>query len=197
MQHLLEHLQQDLCRRPTPHGFARNLNQGASNPVRLYKNNTDFYGIARLPRKLSAAASLALGLPERRDPGFPRHAPDYVRRGKFGWEDEDKYLQARISRFPRGATFSSNCRALIPCSGGRLSIPATNPTPIAKSIGDFHVILGDSNLSLYSTYLKIGATALVLQALLNGAPCNVSRFWPIRCPRLRTFLAIAPGNGAA
>ena len=36
----------------------------------------------------------------------------------------------------------------------------------------FHVILGDSNLSLYSTYLKIGTTALVLQALLNGAPLS-------------------------
>jgi proteasome accessory factor A len=36
----------------------------------------------------------------------------------------------------------------------------------------FHVILGDSNLSLYSTYLKIGTTALVLQALLNGAPMD-------------------------
>jgi proteasome accessory factor A len=36
----------------------------------------------------------------------------------------------------------------------------------------FHVILGDSNLSLYATYLKIGTTALVLQALLNGAPAE-------------------------
>ena len=34
----------------------------------------------------------------------------------------------------------------------------------------FHVIIGDSNLSLYSIYLKIGTTCLVLQALLNGAP---------------------------
>jgi proteasome accessory factor A len=39
------------------------------------------------------------------------------------------------------------------------------------------VILGDSNLSLYATYLKIGTTALVLQALLNGAPME-------RVPRL-------------
>jgi proteasome accessory factor A len=36
----------------------------------------------------------------------------------------------------------------------------------------FHVILGDSNLSPYSTFLKIGTTALVLQALLNGAPLD-------------------------
>ena len=34
----------------------------------------------------------------------------------------------------------------------------------------FHVIIGDSNLSLYSIYLKIGTTCLVLQALLNRPP---------------------------
>jgi proteasome accessory factor A len=41
----------------------------------------------------------------------------------------------------------------------------------------FHVIIGDANLSLYSTWLKIGTTSLVLQALLNGAPLD-------RVPRL-------------
>ena len=41
----------------------------------------------------------------------------------------------------------------------------------------FHVIVGDANLSLYSTWLKIGTTALVLQSLLNGAP-------PDRIPRV-------------
>jgi proteasome accessory factor A len=41
----------------------------------------------------------------------------------------------------------------------------------------FHVIVGDANMSLYSTWLKIGTTSLVLQALLNGAP-------PERVPRV-------------
>ena len=46
----------------------------------------------------------------------------------------------------------------------------------------FHVIIGDANLSPFSTYLKVGATALVLQALVNGAP-------PERIPRLADPLA--------
>src|SRR5439155_26756146 len=41
----------------------------------------------------------------------------------------------------------------------------------------FHVIIGDANLSLYSTWLKIGTISLVLLAQLNGAP-------PDRVPRL-------------
>jgi proteasome accessory factor A len=40
-----------------------------------------------------------------------------------------------------------------------------------------HVILGDANLSPYANYLKIGTTALVLQALINGLPLE-------RLPRL-------------
>src|SRR5690606_38083313 len=34
----------------------------------------------------------------------------------------------------------------------------------------FHVIVGDANLSPFATFLKVGTTALVLQALANGAP---------------------------
>jgi proteasome accessory factor A len=49
----------------------------------------------------------------------------------------------------------------------------------------FHVIIGDANLSPFATYLKVGSTALVLQALANGAPRE-------RIPRLADPLAALP-----
>src|ERR1700747_2861783 len=52
----------------------------------------------------------------------------------------------------------------------------------------FHVILGDSNLSLYSIYLKIGTTALVLQALVNGLP--LERI-PVLADPLQTLKSIS------
>ena len=89
--------------------------------------------------------------------------------GKFGWEEEDNSC-SRVSRSPSAATFSSSCKALTPCSGGRSSTPGTSRMPTTQLYRRFHVIIGDANLSLFATYLKIGTTALVLQALLNGAP---------------------------
>ena len=47
------------------------------------------------------------------------------------------------------------------------------------------MVNGDANLSPFATYLKIGTSALVLQALVNGAPRE-------RIPRLADPLAALP-----
>jgi proteasome accessory factor A len=174
---LLEHLQQDFSGDQLLIECARNRNLGSDNPVRLYKNNTDFYGHTYgchenylLPRRLSWEG-LSQGLM-----AFLVTRQVVCGAGKFGWEDEDKFLQPGFQISQR-SDFFFELQSIDTMQ--RRPIINTRDEPHANSqiYRRFHVILGDSNLSLYSTYLKIGSTALVLQALLNGAPLE-------RVPRL-------------
>ncbi len=151
---------------------------GASdNPVRLYKNNTDFLGHTYgchenylLPRVLPWLR-LAEGMQS-----FLATRQIYCGAGKYGWESEDQFLQPGFQISQRSDFF----RALqgVETMRGRPLIntrdePHANPEKYRR----FHVIVGDANLSLFATYLKIGTTALVLQAFASGAS-------PDRIPRL-------------
>jgi proteasome accessory factor A len=167
---LLEHLQQDYAGDLLLMDCARNLNQGASNPVRLYKNNTDFCGHSygchenyllprRLPWDCLSGGILAFLVTRQIMCGA----------GKFGWEDEDKYLQPGFQISQR-SDFFFELQSIDTMQRRPIINTRDEPHADRQIYRRFHVILGDSNLSLYSTYLKIGATALVLQALLNGAP---------------------------
>ncbi|HZR16449.1 MAG TPA: proteasome accessory factor PafA2 family protein [Verrucomicrobiae bacterium] len=167
---LLEHLQQDYAGDQLLIDCARNLNQGSDNPVKLYKNNTDFCGHSYgchenylLPRRLPWE-SLSTGI-----------MPFLVTRqvicgaGKFGWEEEDKYLNPGFQISQR-SDFFFELQSIDTMQRRPIVNTRDEPHADRQFYRRFHVILGDSNLSLYSTYLKIGTTALVLQALLNGAP---------------------------
>jgi proteasome accessory factor A len=96
--------------------------------------------------------------------------------GKFGWEEEDKFIGPGFQISQR-SDFFSELQSVDTMQ--RRPIINTRDEPHANNelYRRFHVIIGDANLSLYSTWLKIGTTSLVLQALLNGAP-------PERVPRL-------------
>ena len=183
---LLEHLQQDLSGDQLLMECARNVNEGVENPVRLYKNNTDFcghtYGCHEnylLPRRLPWEV-LSQGMV-----AFLVTRQVMCGAGKFGWEDEDKFLQPGFQISQR-SDFFFELQSIDTMQ--RRPIINTRDEPHADSqiYRRFHVILGDSNLSLYSTYLKIGATALVLQAMLNGAP-------PERIPALADPLVALKG----
>ena len=167
---LLEHLQQDYSGDQLLMECAQNRNQGSNNPVRLYKNNTDFCGHTygchenyllprRLPWEVLSQAMVA----------FLTTRQIICGAGKFGWEDEDKFLKPGFQISQR-SDFFFELQSIDTMQ--RRPIINTRDEPHADSqvYRRFHVILGDSNLSLYATYLKIGTTALVLQALLNGAP---------------------------
>jgi proteasome accessory factor A len=167
---LLEHLQQDYAGDQLLMDCARNLNQGSSNPVRLYKNNTDFCGHSYgchenylLPRRLPWE-SLSSGVM-----AFLVSRQIVCGAGKFGWEDEDKYLKSGFQISQR-SDFFFEVQSIDTMQRRPIVNTRDEPHADRQIYRRFHVILGDSNLSLYSTYLKIGTTALVLQALLNGAP---------------------------
>lgn len=167
---LLEILQQDYAGDALLVACAKTSSQNSENPVLLYKNNTDFRGHSYgchenylMPRTLS------WDILSRAIVGFFVTRQIYCGAGKYGWEEEDAFLQPGFQISQR-SDFFSELQSVDTMQ--RRPIVNTRDEPHANSeiYRRFHVIIGDSNFSLYSTYLKIGTTALVLQALLNGAP---------------------------
>lgn len=144
----------------------------SDNPVRLYKNNTDFLGHSYgchenylLPRAIPWPA-----LSESMQ-AFLATRQIFAGAGKYGWESEDRFLQAGFQISQRSDFFCAlqgvetmRDRPLI----NTRDEPHANPAKYRR----FHVIVGDANLSRFATYLKVGSTALVLQALASGAPPN-------------------------
>jgi proteasome accessory factor A len=169
---LLEHLQQDYSGDQLLMDCARNLNQHSDNPVRLYKNNTDFCGHSYgchenylMPRRLPWD-TLSQGMM-----AFLVTRQIVCGAGKFGWEEEDKFLKPGFQISQR-SDFFFELQSVDTMQHRPIINTRDEPHADRQLYRRFHVILGDSNLSLYSTYLKIGSTALVLQALLNGAPAD-------------------------
>jgi Pup amidohydrolase len=169
---LLEHLQQDYAGDQLLMDCARNLNQGSANPVRLYKNNTDFCGHSYgchenflLPRRLPWE-NLSGGVM-----AFLVTRQIMCGAGKYGWEDEDKFLHPGFQISQR-SDFFFELQSIDTMQRRPIINTRDEPHADRQFYRRFHVILGDSNLSLFSTYLKIGTTALVLQALLNEAPAG-------------------------
>jgi len=168
---LLEILQQDYAGDAVLMACAKSLSaQNFKNPVLLYKNNTDFCGHSYgchenylMPRTLSwdvlSQAIIAFFVTRQ----------IYCGAGKYGWEEEDKFIKHGFQISQR-ADFFSELQSVDTMQ--RRPIVNTRDEPHANNdrFRRFHVIIGDSNLSLFSNYLKIGTTSLVLQALLNGAP---------------------------
>ena len=142
----------------------------SDNPLRLYKNNTDFLGHSYgchenylLSRELPWP-NLAQGMQ-----AFLATRQIFAGTGKYGWEAEDRFLQSGFQIAQRSDFFSAlqgvetmRNRALI----NTRDEPHADPAKYRR----FHVIVGDANLSPFATYLKVGTTALVLHAFISGAP---------------------------
>jgi Pup amidohydrolase len=167
---LLEILQQDYAGDSVLIACAKALSQNSDNPVLLYKNNTDFRGHSYgchenylMPRTLTwdtlSQAIVAFFVTRQ----------IYAGAGKFGWEEEDTFIKAGFQISQR-SDFFSELQSVDTMQRRPLVNTRDEPHANNELYRRFHVIIGDSNLSLYSSYLKIGTTCLVLQALLNGAP---------------------------
>lgn len=149
---------------------ARRINESTGNPVILYKNNTDFLGH-------SYGCHENYLLPRATDWEHIAHAMTaflvtrqiYAGAGKYGREAEDRYVGPGFQLSQRADFF----RVL-------QSVDTMQRRPIINTRDEahaddaiwrrFHAIIGDANLSPYATWLKVGTTALVLQAINNGAP---------------------------
>lgn len=140
------------------------------NRVRIYKNNTDFRGHSYgchenylVPRSLpwaNLSASMVAFLVTRQI---------FAGSGKYGHEDEDKFLGPGFQISQRGDFFrvieSVDTMQRRPIVNTR-DEPHADPAKWRR----FHVICGDANLSPFATYLKVGTAAAVLDALAHGVP---------------------------
>lgn len=157
------------------------------NRVRIYKNNTDFLGHSYgchenylVPRRLEwsdLSRSMIAFLVTRQI---------YAGTGKYGQEDEDKFVGPGFQISQRGDFF----RVLESVDTmQRRPIVNTRDEPHAdrEKWRRFHVICGDANMSPFSTFLKVGTTAAVLEALSNGAPLDTIPTVADPVPTIRTM----------
>ncbi len=166
---------------------AQKLSEERGCTVRLYKNNTDFRGHSYgchenylLPRSLPWE-KLARGIQ-----AFLVTRQIIAGAGKFAIEEEDKFLSPGFQISQRSDFFSElqsvDTMQRRPIVNTR-DEPHANPNLFRR----FHVILGDANMSPFSTRLKIGATALVLEALAR----NPKRPYPVLADPLRALMSIS------
>src|SRR5580698_5619084 len=166
---------------------ARKLSEERGGTVRLYKNNTDFRGHSYgchenylLPRSLSWE-KLARGIQ-----AYLVTRQIFAGAGKFALEEEDKFLSPGFQISQRSDFFSElqsvDTMQRRPIVNTR-DEPHANPNLFRR----FHVIIGDANMSPFSTRLKIGATALVLEALARSP----KRVYPVLADPLRALVSIS------
>lgn len=166
---------------------AKKLSEDRGSTVRLYKNNTDFRGHSYgchenylLPRSLPWE-KLAAGIQ-----AFLVTRQIVAGAGKFAIEEEDKFVSPGFQISQRSDFFSElqsvDTMQRRPIVNTR-DEPHANPNLFRR----FHVILGDANMSPFSTRLKIGTTALVLEALAR----DPKRTYPMLADPLRALMAIS------
>jgi proteasome accessory factor A len=144
---------------------ARELSSKSGVPVRLYKNNTDFFGHSYgchenylIPRYL-AWDSLVRGVM-----AFLVTRQIIAGTGKFARESEDRF-EGPGFQISQRADFFSELQSVDTMQ--RRPIINTRDEPHANPAyyRRFHVILGDANMSAFATRLKVGTTAVVLAAI--------------------------------
>ncbi len=152
------------------HDCAKRRNQilGIEGALQLYKNNTDFHGHSYgchdnylLPRTLPFADLVTHLIP------FLVTRQIFAGAGKVGVETGHHYTQKGFQLSQRADFFEVE-----------VSIDTMHARPILNSRDEphadatqyrrLHLILGDSNMSEYTTALKVGTTSLVLQLIEQG-----------------------------
>ncbi|MDB6040922.1 MAG: proteasome accessory factor, partial [Verrucomicrobiales bacterium] len=146
---------------------AEHLSGELGSTVRLYKNNTDFLGHSYgchenylLPRSLSWDL-LASGIQ-----AFLVTRQIFTGAGKFAIESEDKFVSNGFQIAQR-SDFFSELQSVDTMQRRPLINTRDEPHANPKLYRRFHVIIGDANMSPFATRLKVGATALVLEALVR------------------------------
>jgi len=144
---------------------ARKLSEERGGTVRLYKNNTDFRGHSYgchenylLPRSL-AWEKLAKGIQ-----AFLVTRQIFAGAGKFALEEEDKFVAPGFQISQR-SDFFSELQSVDTMQRRPIINTRDEPHANAELYRRFHVIVGDANMSPFATRLKVGTTALVLEAL--------------------------------
>jgi Pup amidohydrolase len=146
---------------------ARRLGKERGRPVRIHKNNTDFLGHSYgchenflLPRSLPWD-DLCAGIE-----AFLVTRQVFCGAGKFGVEDEDRFLGPGFQIAQR-SDFFRVLQSVDTMQERPLINTRDEPHADPRKWRRFHVILGDANMSPFATRLKVASTALVLEALVR------------------------------
>jgi Pup amidohydrolase len=146
---------------------AQHLSDQRKTKVRIYKNNTDFFGHSYgchenylLPRSLPWEP-LAQGMQ-----AFLVTRQIVAGAGKFAIEAEDKFISPGFQLSQR-SDFFSELQSVDTMQRRPIINTRDEPHANPKLYRRFHVILGDANMSPFSTWLKTGITALTLEALVR------------------------------
>jgi len=166
---------------------AQELSRQRGQTVRLYKNNTDFRGHSYgchenylLPR------SLPWGQLAQAVQAFLVTRQIYAGAGKFAIEAEDRFISPQFQIAQR-SDFFSELQSVDTMQRRPLVNTRDEPHANARLYRRFHVIIGDANMSPFATRLKIGATALILEAIAR----EPWRAWPILAEPLAALPAIS------
>src|SRR5258708_11337770 len=147
----------------------RNLKLPNGQEVRLYKNNTDFFGHSYgchdnylMQRDVPWDRIVSSILP------FLITRQIFAGAGKMGVEGESSSSQPGLYQISQRADFFSVVVSIDTMNRRPLINTRDEPHVDASRYRRFHVILGDSNMSEWATALKIGTTALVLGLIERG-----------------------------
>jgi proteasome accessory factor A len=147
----------------------RNLKLPNGQEVRLYKNNTDFFGHSYgchdnylMRRDVPWDRIVSSILP------FLITRQIFAGAGKMGVEGESTSSQPGLYQISQRADFFSVVVSIDTMNRRPLINTRDEPHVDASRYRRFHVILGDSNMSEWATALKIGTTALVLGLIERG-----------------------------
>src|SRR5947209_11838592 len=147
----------------------RNQKLPSANEVRLYKNNTDFFGHSYgchdnylVSREVAWDRIVAGILP------FLITRQIFAGAGKMGTEAESASGEPGAFQISQRADFFSVLVSIDTMNRGPLINTRDEPHVDASRYRRFHVILGDSNMSEWATAMKIGTTSLILDLIERG-----------------------------
>jgi proteasome accessory factor A len=173
---------------------ARRLSEVRGAAVRLYKNNTDFRGHSYgchenylIPRAVpweALAAAIQAFLVTRQV---------FAGAGKFAVEDEDRFVGPGFQLAQR-SDFFTELQSVDTMQRRPLINTRDEPHADPARWRRFHVILGDANMSPFATWLKAGATALVLEAVMKAGRVSSPSSqlpWPVLADPLAALRAIS------
>jgi len=170
---------------------AEQLSLQRGQTVRLYKNNTDFRGHSYgchenylLPR------SLPWALLAQNIQAFLVTRQIIAGSGKFAIEEEDRFLSPDFQISQR-SDFFSELQSVDTMQRRPIVNTRDEPHANPRIYRRFHVIIGDANMSPFATRLKVGATALALEALAR----DPSRRWPQLAEPLKALKSISRDPG--
>ena len=110
----------------------------------------------------------------------------YAGAGKFGVEEEDRFVSPEFQIAQR-SDFFSELQSVDTMQRRPIVNTRDEPHANAQLFRRFHVIIGDANMSPFATRLKVGTTALVLEALAR----DPQRSWPQLAEPLPALRAIS------